>query len=243
MWIKPNWPAPTNVAAISTTRVGGVSLAPFDQLNLGLHVDDNPLAVEQNRQRVMQSCQLTQTPAWLNQIHSPTVLNLSQPLTETPDADGSFTRVLGLACVVMTADCLPVLLCNSEGTEVAAVHAGWRGLAGGVIDNAIAQFNSESEQIMAWLGPAIGPQAFEVGGEVREQFMAEDPQAHLAFVANPAAEGKWFADLYQLARQRLARHGVTQVYGGEYCTYQDPQFFSYRRAARTGRQASLIWLR
>ena len=239
--IIPNWPAPDNVLTVSTTRFGGVSSAPYDALNLGLHVGDDVSSVLTNRQLLKHHCWLTTEPAWLNQIHSPIVIDLTAPLTEVVDADGSFTRVPGLACAIMTADCLPVLLCNKQGTEVAAVHAGWRGLAAGVIDNAIAKFTCPAADIMAWMGPAIGPTAFEVGTEVREQFIDVNAKAADAFVAHG---DKWLANLYLLARQRLQQHGIDAIYGGEYCTFNNDQlFYSYRRQTVTGRQASLIWLR
>ncbi|MCG3865702.1 MULTISPECIES: peptidoglycan editing factor PgeF [unclassified Photobacterium] len=238
--IIPNWPASKHVRAISTTRLGGVSTAPYHELNLGLHVGDDEAVVNQNRELLKQHCDLVDSPAWLNQIHSADVIELNAELLSVPDADGSFTRIPGLACAIMTADCLPVLFCDKQGTEVAAVHAGWRGLATGVIEHAVEKFHCNAADIMAWLGPAIGPNAFEVGGEVREQFMAADPNAEDAFI--PHGE-KWLADLYLLAKQRLNRLGITAVYGGEYCTFTDKQqFYSYRRQAVTGRQASLIWL-
>ncbi|MEC6908763.1 peptidoglycan editing factor PgeF [Photobacterium piscicola] len=239
--IIPNWPAPENVLTVSTTRLGGVSSAPYNALNLGLHVGDDVSSVLTNRQLLKQHCWLIAEPAWLNQIHSPIVIDLTAPLTDVIDADGSFTREPGLACAIMTADCLPVLLCNKQGTEVAAVHAGWRGLAAGVIDNAIAKFSCPSADIMAWMGPAIGPTAFEVGSEVREQFIDVDANAADAFIAHG---DKWLANLYLLAQQCLQRYGISAIYGGEYCTFNnDELFYSYRRQAVTGRQASLIWLR
>ncbi|MDX1304566.1 peptidoglycan editing factor PgeF [Photobacterium sp.] len=240
MWIIPDWPAPKNVKAVSTIRKGGCSAAPYDGFNLGLHVGDNAEHVQRNRDFLQQKLELSLAPAWLNQIHSNRVIDLEKPLSAVTDADGSYTQRSGLACAIMTADCLPVLLCDRAGTQVAAVHAGWRGLAGGIIDAALAKFSAPSSEIMAWLGPAIGPTAFEVGGEVREQFMAQDPNAEQAFVAYG---DKWLANLYLLATQRLQSYGVTQVYGGEHCTFNEPQrFYSYRRDPVTGRQASLIWL-
>lgn len=239
--IIPNWPAPENVLTVSTTRFGGVSAAPYSALNVGLHVGDDVSAVLTNRQLLKDHCWLTTEPAWLNQVHSPIVIDLTAPLTDVIDADGSFTRVPGLACAIMTADCLPILLCNKQGTEVAAVHAGWRGLAAGVIDNAIAKFTCSAADIMVWMGPAIGPMAFEVGNDVRDQFIAVDTNATEAFVAHG---DKWLANLYLLARQRLQQHGINAIYGGDHCTFSDDElFYSYRRQAVTGRQASLIWLR
>ena len=244
MLIVPNWPAPAAVKAVTTTREGGCSVAPYQGFNLGLHVGDDSNAVADNRATLQQVLGLSDPPAWLNQVHGTTVLSLTQPLDHVPDADGSFTEQPGLACTVMTADCLPVLLCDKAGTAVAAVHAGWRGLVDGIIEQAVARFSSAPDELMAWLGPAIGPDAFEVGGEVRAQFIAHDPAAATAFVAiAPSANDKWLADLYQLATQRLQAVGVKAVYGGEHCTFSEPsQFYSYRRDGVTGRQASLIWL-
>jgi hypothetical protein len=249
MLIIPDWPAPKRVKAVSTTRNGGVSLAPYNGLNLGLHVGDDTERVQQNRSLLQHELSLVQAPAWLNQIHSSKVIDLKQPLTGLIDADGSYSREPGLACVIMTADCLPVLLCDKDGTQVAAVHAGWRGLAGGIIEAALDKFSVPANEIMAWLGPAIGPTAFEVGGEVRQQFMAVDPQAALAFtpqakvVDGQSGSDKWLANIYLLATQRLQKYGITQVYGGDHCTVNEAElFYSYRREPTTGRQASLIWL-
>jgi purine-nucleoside/S-methyl-5'-thioadenosine phosphorylase / adenosine deaminase len=249
MLIIPDWPAPKRVKAVSTTRKGGVSLAPYNGLNLGLHVGDDTDRVQQNRSLLQHELSLVQAPAWLNQIHSSKVIDLKQPLTGLIDADGSYSREPGLACVIMTADCLPVLLCDKDGTQVAAVHAGWRGLAGGIIEAALDKFSVPANEIMAWLGPAIGPTAFEVGGEVRQQFMAVDPQAALAFtpqakvVDGQSGSDKWLANIYLLATQRLQKYGITQVYGGDHCTVNEAElFYSYRREPTTGRQASLIWL-
>ena len=244
MLLVPNWPAPASVKAVTTTREGGCSAAPYQGFNLGMHVGDDINAVADNRATLQQVLSLTTPPVWLNQIHGTTVLTLPHTLDGVPDADGGYTQVPGMACTIMTADCLPVLLCNKAGTEVAAVHAGWRGLADGIIETAVAAFSAAPDEIMAWLGPAIGPTAFEVGGEVRAQFITQDPQAAQAFVVSgDGAEDKWLADLYQLATQRLQSVGVSAVYGGEYCTYHSPaQFYSYRRDGVTGRQASLIWI-
>ncbi|PSW09567.1 peptidoglycan editing factor PgeF [Photobacterium sanctipauli] len=244
MVIFPDWPAPANVRAATTTRVGGVSEAPYQGLNLGAHVGDDLALVNANRGNLQSHLQLANAPQWLNQIHSTVVVDLETPLVEIPDADGSYTQRKGLACTVMTADCLPVILCDRAGTQVAAVHAGWRGLVDGIIEEAIARFSGDKSDILAWMGPAIGPTAFEVGGEVRAQFIAVDAAAQQAF--KPVADNpddKWLADLYMLATQRLNRAGVNQVFGGQYCTFSDSeQFYSYRRDGVTGRQATLIWL-
>jgi YfiH family protein len=236
-WLIPDWPAPARVKACVTTRGGGVSLAPFDSLNLGDHVGDDPTAVAENRRRLTD--QFAITPAWLQQVHGIAVVEADP--TQVATADASWTDTPGIACAAMTADCLPVLFCNRAGTRVAAAHAGWRGLANGVLEATLDSLAVPADEILAWLGPAIGPQAFEVGPEVREAFIAQLPLASQAFAASPNA-GKFLADIYQLARLRLAARGVTAVYGGGLCTVTDPRFFSYRRNPRTGRFASLVWI-
>ncbi|MFZ3205803.1 MAG: peptidoglycan editing factor PgeF [Pseudomonas sp.] len=236
-WLTPDWPAPVWVKACITTRSGGISSAPFDSFNLGEHVEDDPVAVTKNRQRLIS--QLGCKPAWLRQVHGVAVVP-AEP-GEVLEADASWTATPGVACTVMTADCLPVLFCDRAGSRVAAAHAGWRGLAGGVLEATLDALAVAPEDVLAWLGPAIGPHAFEVGTEVREAFMATHPQAAEAFVASVNPD-RYMADIYQLARIRLAARGVTAVYGGGFCTYSDPRFYSYRRAAQTGRFASLIWL-
>ncbi len=236
-WIVPDWPAPARVKACVTTRTGGVSVAPFDSLNLGTHVDDDPVAVANNRQRLVS--QLCCKPAWLQQVHG---IDVVEAAPETvAEADASWTATTGIACTVMTADCLPALFCDRTGSRVAAAHAGWRGLAAGVLEATLDALAIAPEDTLVWLGPAIGPQAFEVGAEVREAFVNQHAQAAQAFSAsvNP---GRYMADIYELARIRLAARGVVAVHGGGFCTYTDPRFYSYRRAARTGRFASLIWL-
>lgn len=238
-WIYPDWPAPARVRALSTTRVGGVSLAPYDSLNLGTHVGDDPAAVETNRARLRSF--LPGEPGWLNQVHGSAVVDAAA-CAGAPDADAAVSCSSGVVCSVMTADCLPLLLCDRAGTVVAAAHAGWRGLQGGVVEAAVAAMKVAPSEILAWLGPAIGPQAFEVGSEVRAAFMAVDRQAEAAF--RPAGmPAKWLADIYLLARQRLAVLGVSGIHGGDRCTFSEPDcFFSYRRDGATGRMASLIWL-
>lgn len=236
-WLIPDWPAPVGIKACVTTRAGGVSAAPFDSFNLGDHVDDDSQAVSQNRSKLT-SC-LNIQPAWLKQVHGIDVVEATP--AQVMQADASWSRTPGVACTIMTADCLPTLFCNRQGTQVAAAHAGWRGLAAGVLEAAVGSFADAPSQILVWLGPAIGPQAFEVGPEVLEAFMATHPETSEAFVpsVNP---GKFMADIYQLARLRLAAYGVTAVYGGGLSTYNDERFFSYRRGARTGRFASLVWI-
>lgn len=236
-WILPDWPAPIAVKACVTTRLGGMSQAPFDSFNLGDHVGDAPEAVAANRRRLQQAlcCQ----PAWMSQIHSATVVEASPQACPTSDASWTGTR--GVGCAVLTADCLPVLFCDLAGTRVAAAHAGWRGLAAGMLEATVAAMHTPGTQLMAWLGPAIGPASFEVGAEVREAFVSRHAAAVEAFSPSRNA-GRYMADIYQLARIRLAACGVSAVFGGGFCTLKDPRFYSYRRSARTGRFASLIWL-
>jgi len=236
-WLIPDWPAPVGIKACVSTRAGGVSVAPFDTFNLGDHVDDDPAAVAQNRSKLTTA--LNARPAWLKQVHGVDVVQASPD--QVMQADASWSTTPGIACTIMTADCLPALFCNRQGTQVAAAHAGWRGLAAGVLEATVDSFADAPSEILVWLGPAIGPQAFEVGPEVRDAFMATHPETAEAFVpsVNP---GKFMADIYQLARLRLAAHGVTAVCGGGLSTYNDERFFSYRRGARTGRFASLVWI-
>jgi polyphenol oxidase len=236
-WLIPDWPAPARVKACVTTRTGGVSLAPFDSLNLGDHVEDSPAAVAENRRRLTDHFSIQ--PAWLQQVHGIAVAH-ADPVT-VATADASWSATPGIACAAMTADCLPALFCDRAGTRVAAAHAGWRGLAAGVLEATVESLAVDPAEVLVWLGPAIGPKAFEVGPEVREVFVQQLPDAAQAFVPSHNA-GKFMADIYLLARLRLAQCGVTAVYGGGFCTVTDPRFFSYRRSPRTGRFASLVWL-
>lgn len=248
--IYPDWPAPVQVQACFTTRQGGESLGVFAGLNLGAHVADDPAAVAANRHQLRESIHLSQEPVWLNQVHGTIVYSVDSVLAAQPavppTADAAVTRLPDVALTVMTADCLPVLFCDRTGTVVATAHAGWRGLCDGVLEQTVAAMGVAADQILAWFGPAIGPNAFEVGGEVRACFMQQDPAAASAFVSSTLSaseDDKWFADLFLLARQRLMSAGVTQIYGGELCTYSDPeQFYSYRRDGQTGRMSGLIWL-
>jgi YfiH family protein len=238
--ITPDWPAPATVRAAVTTRIGGVSHAPYDTFNLATHVGDDPAAVRENRKRLHASLVLPAEPVWLKQVHGVAVVDAAQGGAE-PEADGAFAAQPGAVCAVLTADCLPVLLCNRAGTKVAALHAGWRGLAGGVIEAGVEALSVPGGELLAWLGPAIGPEAFEVGPEVRTAFIQHDAQAAQAFCV--ARAGKYLADICLLARLRLQRLGVTAVYGGGFCTVAErARFFSYRRDGATGRMASLIWL-
>lgn len=236
--ILPDWPAPPQVRTLQTTRNGGESLPPYHTLNLGDHVGDDVLRVARNRAKL--SALLPGEPAWLKQEHGIVVVDAGT-VAGVPCADASIARRAGAVCVVMTADCLPVLLCDDAGTVVGAAHAGWRGLCDGVIEATVQAMAVPPSTLMAWLGPAIGAPAFEVGDEVRSAFVARDAEARGAFVAND--RGKWQADIYRLARLRLARLGVRAVYGGDACTYRDEsRFFSYRRDGATGRMGSFIWL-
>ncbi|HQU87070.1 MAG TPA: peptidoglycan editing factor PgeF [Denitromonas sp.] len=235
----PEWPAPSRVKALMTTRAGGVSTGCFSSLNLGDHVGDDPLAVARNRREIARL--LPCAPLWLNQVHGVQCARADQVAPGTT-ADASATRVPEVVCAVMTADCLPVIFCDLDGTVVAAAHAGWRGLLAGVLESTLAKMDVPAKAVIAWMGAAIGPEAFEVGDEVRRAFVETDAGAGVAF--KPAtADGKWLADLYTLARRRLAACGVRQVYGGTLCTVADPQrFFSYRRDGQTGRMAAMVWL-
>ncbi|GGB56348.1 peptidoglycan editing factor PgeF [Shewanella inventionis] len=241
-----DWPLPDNVAIAMTDRHGGMSLPPFDSLNLGLHVGDNQQHVLANRASLRQRLSLPAEPLWLEQVHGVDVVNMAhlkphEPTFDLPiKADASYSNKAGDVCAVMTADCLPVLLCNQQGTEVAAAHAGWRGLCAGVIEQTVALFNTPPNELMAYLGPAIGPQAFEVGAEVRDAFMQKHPQAAQYFMPH---NNKYLADLPGIAMLRLSHLGVTQVFNANVCTFTNPDYFSYRRDHHTGRMASLIWLK
>lgn len=239
-WIVPDWPVPLHVRSITTTRTGGVSRGPWQSMNPADHVGDDPQSVLANRAHLAATLDLPSAPHWLKQVHGTTIVDAATA-SEGVEADGSWTNHPGCVCAVLTADCLPVLLSDREGTCVAAVHAGWRGLAAGAIEAAVSKLQPIGGDLLAWLGPAIGPQAFAVGEDVREVFVGHDPRAAGAFAALP--DGSLCADLYALARQRLAAVGVHDVFGGQYCTASDAgRFFSYRRDGVTGRMATLIWL-
>ncbi|MDO2948308.1 peptidoglycan editing factor PgeF [Aeromonas simiae] len=241
-FIQPDWPAPANVHALSTTRLGGLSSGPFAGLNLGDHVGDDPVRVEENRALLQRDAAIPGTLPWLRQVHGITVHPAATPSVTAPEADAACAHAPGHPCVVMTADCLPVLFCDRAGTVIAAAHAGWRGLHAGVLEASVTAMGCDPAEVLAWLGPAIGPDAFEVGSEVRTAFIAEQAEASEAFKPSANAD-KWLANLYQLARLRLRRAGVSAIYGGEFCTVSDAtRFYSYRRDGQTGRMASLIWL-
>lgn len=240
-FIAPDWPAPENIKALVTTRQGGTSLSPFDSFNLGLHVGDIPEHVMRNRQQLQQRLATTHAPQWLQQIHGCSVIE-SKADGSVPEADACFTSAVGLPCSVMTADCLPVLFCTAAGDRVAAAHAGWRGLADGVLEATVSKLQVPAHELLVWLGPAIGPQQFEVGDDVRDAFLSFSAECDGAFVAHSNKPNHWFADLYMLARIRLQAKSIGQIYGGDFCTFSDQKrFFSYRRDGVTGRMASLIW--
>ena len=235
--IRPHWPAPQNVHALSTTRKGGVSAGPYAALNLGDHVGDDPQAVAANRASLQQELGDV-IPRWLKQVHGVRVAGDGESTREP--ADAAVTAKRGAACVIMTADCLPVIFCDRAGTRVAAAHAGWRGLAAGVLEATLQSMGTQD--VLAWMGPAIGPRAYEVGADVREAFVGHSAEAAKAFLPGKA-EGKWWCDIYRLARLRLEAAGVKHIYGGGLCTFTDRErFFSFRRDGECGRMATLIWL-
>jgi hypothetical protein len=256
-WIVPDWPAPPRVRALMTTRNGGVSQAPFDSMNLGSRVGDDTGHVQENRARLRTL--LPAEPHWLRQVHGARAIEARGAAAEE-EADACVARAPGEVCAVLVADCLPVLFCDRAGSVVAVAHAGWRGLSGGILESTVAAMRAAPADLLAWLGPAIGPDAFEVGRDVLDAFTASDSGAAAGFrskppacnggppvsdgePSGPGAEPKWFADLYALARRRLAAAGVHAVSGGGLCTRSDARrFFSHRRDRRTGRQAALIWL-
>ena len=239
--VIPDWSVPTTIRAWTTLRYGGVSREPYDSFNLGDHVGDDQNAVKTNRTLLLENFALPQMPLYLNQIHSTRVIKLPYQ-GEDVQADAVYTDQANQVCLVMTADCLPVLFCNRQGNEIAAAHAGWRGLCDGILEQTVQCFRAEPEELTVWLGPAIGPQAFQVGREVVAQFIEKDAQAEQAFRADPGVADKYLGNLYQIAVQRLRRLGVSRISGGEYCTYTEKErFFSFRRDGQTGRMASLIW--
>ncbi len=243
-WIVPDWPAPNNVKSLFTTRNGGISSGVdgvYASFNLATHVKADLADVEYNRALLRRY--LPAEPRWLKQVHGTSVVWIESTAAAVPEGDAVLSRRPGSVCAVMVADCLPVFLCDAAGTAVGIVHAGWRGLAGGIIEQSVAAMQVDPGKLMVWLGPAIGPDHFEVGADVYEAFVSHDEQAAQAFVPkNTPHEKKWLADIFLLARQRLASIGITEIYGGGICTYSDPaRFFSYRRDGETGRMAALIW--
>jgi purine-nucleoside/S-methyl-5'-thioadenosine phosphorylase / adenosine deaminase len=241
-FILPDWPAPVGIRAAFTLRSGGVSEPPFDSFNIASHVGDDPNAVAQNRALLRKSLGLTAEPAWLEQVHGRQIVDLDRlvPSDSPGPADAAVARTAGRPCAIQVADCMPVLFAAADGSAIGAAHAGWRGLAGGVLEATVQAMGTPRGKLLAWLGPAIGQANFEVGEEVRAALLAEDAGASEAFIANP--RGRWQCDLYALARRRLAALGLTSVHGGGWCTYAEPRrFFSYRRDGRCGRMVALIW--
>jgi len=248
--LRADWPAPLGIHAFTTLRHGaGVSLPPFDHFNLGARCGDDPVAAATNRAQLIERFALPTVPRWLQQVHGVDVLRFDAPAPSVaaagegaePIADASVTSTPNTVLAILTADCLPVVFAAEDGSAVGAAHAGWRGLAGGVLENTAAAMNVAPERLVAWLGPAAGPQAYEIGQEVFDAFVSRHARAAAAFVAT--RPGHWKVDLYALARQRLTDAGVTRVFGGGLCTISDPQrFYSHRRDARTGRMATLVWM-
>ncbi len=243
-YITPNWPAPSNVCAVSTTRKNGNSLSPYSSLNLGQHVGDDSQTVIKNRQLLANCIQLPSEPIWLQQVHSNTAMQINGMITPNLVADAAITTVPNCVCVVLTADCLPILICNQTGTKVAAIHAGWRGLSKNIVENTIEMMNEDPTKLYVWLGPAIGPEKFEVSDDVVQIFTNQTRLAKSSFHPIPNRAGKYLANIYMLAKIRLNALGITHVYGGDFCTYLDEKnFYSYRRdQGLTGRMATLIWL-
>ncbi len=241
-WFEADWPAPAGVHVLSTVRGGtgsGISQAPYAHFNLGDHVGDDPVAVAENRRRLRIEAKLPAEPAWLSQVHGAAVADLDAAGLNGP-ADAAIARRAGKVCAILTADCLPVVIAADTGESVAAAHAGWRGLAAGVLEATVGALGTPPKRLLAWLGPAIGPEHFEVGAEVREALLRNDPAAIAAF--RPNTSGRFMADLGMLARRRLETLGVARIYGGGQCTYaQAERYFSHRRDGATGRQATLIW--
>ena len=239
-FLVPDWPAPANIHAYSSIRAGGFSQPPFDSFNLASHVGDDEADVQRNRQQLVQQLNLPSEPLWLDQVHGIKVVDAGNDTIGSCQGDASFSHVTNRVCSVMTADCLPVLFCDRQGQTVAAAHAGWRGLQAGVLESTLNAMACDTNEILAWLGPAIGPDNFEVGEEVYQAFVQHSADSAKAFKAN--RPGHYLADIYQLARIRLQSMGVNQIYGGDRCTFKEQdRFFSFRRDGQTGRMASLIW--
>ena len=254
--VLPNWPGPPGVRVATTTRLGGISAAPFDTFNLATGIGDSPAAVAENRTRLTRALRLPEAPRWLKQVHGTRVVDAqsvgepaAKPSAGAPadppvtlvEADAIVARHPGPVCVVLTADCIPVVISDRNGSRVAIAHAGWRGLAAGVLETTVAALGGPSKALIGWLGPGIGVDHYEVNDDVRDVFLAHAPDDATAFV--PSQPGRWLADLFELARRRLHRAGVVSVYGGEHCTFSDPdRFYSYRRDGATGRIATIAWI-
>ena len=241
-WITPHWPVPAGVRTLVTTRrMPGNSQPPYDAFNLGLRSGEDPGIVRANRDLLARSFALPSAPRWLHQVHGNRSLRLTEEvLAGEPEADAAFTTQPGIVLAILSADCLPILICAEDGVEIAAIHAGWRGLAAGVIESCITRLLTPRERLRVWLGPAIGPDSYEVGAEVRAAFVDADAGAGAAFTSSRS--GHWFCNLYTLARRRLATLGIEQISGGGFDTFSDTRWYSYRRdGAQSGRQATLIW--
>lgn len=239
--ITPDWPAPDKVKALTTTRQGGCSQEGYASFNLADHVNDAVDKVNRNRALLRQTFDLPGEPLWLKQVHGRQVVKASADYPGIAEADASWTTDTGTVCAVLTADCLPVLFSSADGRRVAAAHAGWRGLHAGILTSTVLASGIEPQDCLAWLGPAIGPEAFEVGLEVRQAFIDKDPKTDEAFEQKD--ESHWLCDIYKLARMELEQLGVTHIYGGGRCTFSDTEsYYSYRRDGDTGRMASLIWI-
>jgi len=242
--INPDWPVPAGIRAVSTTRGGGVSAAPYASLNLGGHVGDHADAVAENRSILRNNLALPEPPRWLDQFHGVDIVR-AEAVREPLTADGSITSEVGVVCAVLTADCLPVLMCDRGGAHVAAVHGGWRGLVAGVLESAVRSFVARGvspADLLCWLGPAIGPRAYEVGPEVRDALVGAGDGVADAGILTAGPHGRWRLDLYGLVRARLCAAGIAEIFGGDFCTHADQaRFFSYRRDGVCGRQATLIW--
>lgn len=243
VWIRPTWPAPASICALTTTRqLPGNSQPPFDAFNLGLRSGEDVGIVRANRGLLERAFALPSTPRWLRQVHGDRSWRMTEEVCDgEPEADAAFTTQPGVVLAIQTADCLPILVCSEDGSEVAAIHAGWRGLAGGVVESCIGRLRTSPEKLLVWLGPAIGPDSYEVGDEVRDAFVAQTDSANAAFA--PTRHGHWHCNLYTLARQRLHKLGVTHIYGDDFDTFADARFYSWRRdSAASGRMTSLIWI-
>ena len=239
-FIFPDWAAPENITCVTTTRIGGCSDNRYKSFNLGGHVKDEKINVNQNRRFLKNSLKLVNEPVWLEQVHGSQVLELKNTIPANNIADAAYTQQKEIACAILTADCLPIVLCDQKGEHVAVAHGGWRGLVRGVIENTLQVFPVENENIICWLGPAIGPKKFEVGKEVAEEFLSIDDVHENAFQIQE--NNKYLANIYQIAKNILIKNNVTQIYGGQHCTFtENKKFYSYRRDGETGRMATLIW--
>lgn len=239
-YITPTWSAPENIKCVTTTRAGGYSQHAYQSLNLGGHVKDDEVTVDQNRQLVKKDLQLPNCPVWLEQVHGSRILHLAKEIPKRSTADAAYTNEVGVVCAVLTADCLPVVFCDEAGVHLAVAHAGWRGLIKGVLENTLQSIPVANEKIICWLGPAIGSSKFEVGGEVVKKFIANNDTHANSF--QKQSNGKYLANIYQLARNILSKHEVINLYGGDHCTYSESdKFYSHRRDGETGRMATLIW--